>query len=50
MAYKTEKTYSTWLRRFIYFMRKCRRSSVDYTKESSFLTYLALQRNVSPNT
>lgn len=50
MAYKTEKTYLIWIKQFIYFTEKRHPSYVGSEEVSSFLTHLALQRNVSPST
>ncbi len=49
-AYSTEKTYLTWIRRYIYFCDKRHPSDVPIEEISNYLTHLAADRHVSVNT
>jgi len=49
-AYRTEKTYIFWIRRFILFHEKKHPSEMGYKHISEFLTHLAVDRNVSAST
>ncbi|WP_410483326.1 phage integrase N-terminal SAM-like domain-containing protein [Teredinibacter sp. KSP-S5-2] len=44
MAYKTEKTYLTWVRQFISYTEKRHPSSVGAAEVSRYLTHLALHK------
>jgi len=46
----TEKTYLLWIRRFIHFSGNEHPSTVPLSRISAYLTYLAMQREVSINT
>ncbi len=46
----TEKTYLLWIRRFIHFTGNEHPSTVPLSQVSAYLTYLAMQRQVSVNT
>ena len=46
----TEKTYLLWIRRFIHFTGNEHPATVPLSQISAYLTYLALQRQVSINT
>jgi integron integrase len=46
----TEKTYLLWIRRFIHFTDNEHPSTVHLSQVSAYLTYLAMQRQVSVNT
>lgn len=46
----TEKTYLLWIRRFIYFTGNEHPSNVDLSQIEKYLTYLAVERQVSVNT
>ncbi len=50
LAYKTEKTYLLWIRRYIYFNKKRHPEELGEKEVSSYLSYLSLQRSVSANT
>jgi integrase len=49
-AYRTEKTYIFWIRRFILFHKKKHPSEMGSRHISEFLTHLAVDRNVSAST
>ena len=49
-AYRTEKTYIFWIRRFILFHEKKHPSEMGSKHISEFLTHLAVERNVSAST
>lgn len=50
LAYATEKTYLSWIRRFILFINKQHPKDVNGQQVSEFLSYLAVKRDVSANT
>lgn len=50
MAYATEKSYCHWIRYFIHQQCIKHPSEMDGDKLTAFLTYLAVQKHVSPNT
>jgi hypothetical protein len=50
MAYKTEKTYVTWVIRFIRFHRMRHPGEMAEKEVEAFLSNLAIQRNVAPAT
>lgn len=50
MAHSTEKTYCYWIRFFIRQQDIKHPDEMDADKLTAFLTYLAVQRSVSPNT
>jgi len=47
---KTEKSYLSWLRQFIYFTNKQHPKDLGAQEVKEFLTFLALKRNVAINT
>lgn len=47
---RTEKTYLTWIRRFIYFNGKRHPKDVGAAEVRAFLSWLANERNVAVNT
>lgn len=47
---RTEKTYLTWIRRYIRFTNLQHPATTGRTEVSAFLTYLAVQQNMSVNT
>ena len=49
-AYRTEKTYIFWIRRFILFHEKKHPSEMGSKQIQDFLTHLAVERNVSAST
>lgn len=49
-AYRTEKTYIFWIRRFILFHGKRHPSEMGSRQIQEFLTHLAVKRNVSAST
>ena len=49
-SYRTEKTYVGWVRRYILFYNKRHPQEMGPTEIESFLTYLAVERNVAPST
>lgn len=51
-AYKTERTYLDWIRRFLHFVLKIKQKSNDLNKADlvDFLTYLAVNQKVSSST
>lgn len=50
MAFATEKTYCYWIRYFIRQQRIRHPDEMDGEKMTAFLTYLAVNQQVSPNT
>ncbi len=46
----TEKTYLLWIRRFIHFTGNVHPLNVELSQIGAYLTYLAVERNVSVNT
>ena len=50
MAYATEKTYCYWIRYFIRQQHVRHPDEMDADKLTAFLTYLAVEQHVSPNT
>lgn len=46
----TEKTYLTWIRRYIYFIGKEHPADVPISEITRYLTYLATEKHVSVNT
>ena len=50
LAYATEKTYSHWLKRYIFFHNKTHPKSMGTAEVRQFLDYLAITQNVSINT
>ena len=50
LAYSTEKTYVYWVRFFIRFHNKRHPEEMGESEVSAFLSYMALERNVSPAT
>jgi integron integrase len=49
-AYRTERTYIFWIRRFILFHEKRHPSEMGSKQIQEFLTHLAVERNVSAST
>ena len=49
-AYRTEKTYIFWIRRYIFFHGKKHPSEMGSKQIQDFLTHLAVERNVSAST
>ena len=49
-AYKTEKTYIFWVKRYIYFHNKTHPDKLDAEHVSNFLTSLIIEGNVAKNT
>ena len=49
-AYRTEKAYVFWIRRFILFHEKKHPSEMNSKQIQEFLTHLAVERNVSAST
>lgn len=49
-SYVTEKTYLSWIQRYINFHNKRHPRDLSSTGVESFLTYLAVDQNVSPST
>ena len=49
-SYRTEKTYCDWIRRFILFHGKQHPRNMGKSEVESFLTHLAVRRNVAPST
>ena len=49
-SYITEKTYLSWIQRYINFHNKKHPRDLGSTGVESFLTYLAVNQNVSPST
>lgn len=51
LSIRTEQTYSHWVRRFFYSVsKKCSLAEIGEAEVESFLSELALRRNVSPST
>lgn len=46
----TEKTYLTWIRRYIYFINKKHPAQVPVSEITRYLTHLATDRHVAINT
>lgn len=49
-SYATERTYLTWIRRYIYFCGKQHPADVAVDEITRYLSYLAADRHISPNT
>jgi len=47
---RTEKTYCGWIKRFILFHNKCHPRDMGAPEVEAYLTYLAVQRNVTAST
>lgn len=50
LAYKTEKSYSNWIRRYIFFHNKKHPQEMAESEVVEFLNYLAMERQCSPST
>lgn len=50
LAYKTEKSYSNWIRRYIFFHNKQHPQDMAESEVIEFLNYLAMERQCSPST
>ncbi|MEA3435610.1 MAG: integron integrase [Thermodesulfobacteriota bacterium] len=50
LAYSTEKTYSSWIRQFIQYFNSISPDEASTEHVKKFLTYLAIERNVSAST
>lgn len=49
-SYRTKKTYVGWVRRYILFHNKRHPQELGRAEIESFLTHLAIDRNVAPST
>ena len=49
-SYQTEKTYLSWIKRYILFHNEKHPKQMGKIEIEEFLTYLAVNRNVSPST
>jgi len=49
-SYATEKSYTSWIKRYIFFHNKKHPIQMAKPEIESFLTYLAVQKRVSPTT
>jgi hypothetical protein len=49
-SYSTEKTYVGWIKQYIFFHDKKHPLEMGKIEIEKFLTYLAVERNVSPTT
>lgn len=49
-SYRTEQAYVHWIKRYIYFHKKQHPKNMGASEVTSFLSYLAIELNVSPNT
>ncbi len=49
-AYRTEKTYLNWARRYILYHKKRHPSEMGIPEIENYLTYLAIERNVAAST
>ena len=49
-SYNTEKSYISWTRRYVYFHNKKHPKNMGKVEIEQFLTYLAVEKNVSPST
>lgn len=49
-AYRTEKAYVAWIRRFILFHQKRHPRDMGVDEVTAFLTHLAVDRHVAPST
>ncbi len=49
-SYRTEQTYVGWVRRYILFHNKRHPAQMGRPEIESFLTHLAVDRNVAPST
>ncbi|WP_045860151.1 integron integrase [Teredinibacter purpureus] len=50
LAYSTEKTYCSWIKHFIHFHNRAHPKDLGAEQVDAFLSYLAVDRNVSVNT
>lgn len=50
LSYSTEKTYSSWIRQFIIYSKGISPGEASTEQVKKFLTYLAIERNVSAST
>ena len=50
LSYATEKTYLGWIRRYVHFHKKRHPRELGEEGIARFLSYLAVERNCSPNT
>ena len=48
-SYKTEKSYTGWVKRYILFHNKCHPQKMGKKEIEAFLTYLAVEQNASPS-
>ena len=49
-SYRTEKSYVSWIRRFIFFHNKRHPREMGHLEIEAFLTHLVVERNVAPST
>lgn len=49
-SYRTEQAYSMWVRHYIHFHKLQHPSKLDESHVAAFLTHLAINRRVAPNT
>ncbi|SDY09840.1 Phage integrase, N-terminal SAM-like domain [Nitrosomonas halophila] len=49
-SYRTEQSYIAWIKRFIYFHEKRHPNTMEEREIESFLTHLAVKRNVVAST
>ena len=49
-SYKTEKSYASWIKRYILYHHKKHPKDMDKVEIEQFLSYLAVERCVSPST
>jgi len=49
-AYRTEQAYLSWIKRYILFHNKRHPSEMGAVEIESFLTHLAVEREISPST
>lgn len=49
-AYKTEKTYLHWIRKYVQWLKPCHPRDAGAEEVRKFVTYLAVERNVSAST
>lgn len=49
-SYRTEQSYITWIKRFIFFHNKQQLDTIEKREIESFLTFLAVKHNVAAST
>ena len=50
MSYRTEQTYTDWIKRFILFHDKRHPREMGVAEIRAYLTHLVMERNVAPAT